>query len=142
MPPPTMMRTIEQAISDLILSNKAITVANAFPVYMRLAGFNSLCDEAVMSFEHAMDKYPAKPPKARATFIKEVKELRDGYWLDKLGGTPSDFCGGFCGGCSRCNEHMASLVTLGILEGDVQVTYTPLKKRLRTCLSLFLLNSG
>jgi hypothetical protein len=131
-----VMRTIAQAIYDLIVSNKAITVANTFPVYMRLAGFNALCDEAVMSFEHAMDKYPARLPKARATFIKQIKELRDGYWLDKLGGTQVEYCGA----CERCSEYVASLVAQGILEANIQVTCTPCvpsKKRLRESLFCF-----
>jgi hypothetical protein len=129
-----MTCTIEQAISDLIISNKAVTVANTFPVYMRLAGFNVLCDEAVISFEHAMDKYPAQPPKARATFVKQIKELRDGYWFDKLRATQINF--EYCATCDDCNEYVRSLIAQGIFDANTEVTCTPLKKPLRVSLSL------
>ncbi|EGN97754.1 hypothetical protein SERLA73DRAFT_182486 [Serpula lacrymans var. lacrymans S7.3] len=97
---------IECALNDLVVSNKAITVANAFPVYMRVAGFTEVCHEAVTSFEHAMDKYPLITSKSPVVSAKQMRDLIQEYWLEKLGMFAKDLGGKLCS-CAVCGKEIA-----------------------------------
>ncbi|KDQ51546.1 hypothetical protein JAAARDRAFT_40996 [Jaapia argillacea MUCL 33604] len=81
------MRTnIERVISSLLQNGKPITLSTTFPAYMSMAGFGTtLCAEALVAFEHAMDKHPAKTNAARAVYAEEIRQLKKEYFLDKLG---------------------------------------------------------
>ncbi|KAH7913371.1 hypothetical protein BJ138DRAFT_1099552 [Hygrophoropsis aurantiaca] len=80
-----MQSNIEQAFSDLIISEIPITIEGLFLAYVRAAGFTEPCQEAATSFEHALDKYPSRPPKSHAVSDKKLRELMISYWTQKLG---------------------------------------------------------
>ncbi|KAH7927652.1 hypothetical protein BV22DRAFT_1084656 [Leucogyrophana mollusca] len=97
-----MQSNIERALSDLVVLKQPITVANAFPAYMRIAGFTEVCNEAITSFEHAMDKYPSRAPKSHIVPAKKIRELMTEYWTDKLGvGTTAMICP-----CASCGQRI------------------------------------
>ena len=93
-----MLSNIEQAVTSLLASNKAITVSNVFSAYMTIAGIRELdTDSAVATFERAMDKHAPRPAVVQSPMIVQ---LRNQYWYTKLGG-----CGkgeGMCQQCGRC----------------------------------------
>ncbi|KIJ60301.1 hypothetical protein HYDPIDRAFT_32421 [Hydnomerulius pinastri MD-312] len=98
-----MMRTnIERALNDLIVSEKDITIANALPAYLRVAGFSEVSHDSLTSFEHAMDKYPMPPSKSRVISEKKILELMTEYWSDKLGVMRAFVCP-----CSGCGTRVA-----------------------------------
>jgi hypothetical protein len=90
------MRTnIERAINDLILSDKDITLANALPAYLREAGFKKMTVDALVAFEHALDKYPTRPDASRAVFVKGISGITTEYWASKynaLANIPCSYC--------------------------------------------------
>lgn len=93
------MRTnIERAINDLILSNKDITLENALPAYIVEAGFEKMSADALIAFEHALDKYPTRRDKSRAVFVNGISRITTEYWsnksavLDDIGCTYCDAC--------------------------------------------------
>jgi len=85
-----MYSNIDQAILSLLTANKDITVANALPAYMSVAGFTGLCDDAIISFERALEKYPVSASRERVASMKDISKLRKMYWLDKWGITEAD----------------------------------------------------
>ncbi|KAF8546910.1 hypothetical protein OG21DRAFT_1517776 [Imleria badia] len=90
------MRTnIEHAIHELILSNKDITLANALPAYLRVAGFKKISPDALIAFEHALDKYPTRTEASRADFVKGIYGISTEYWTSKyntLAIIPCTYC--------------------------------------------------
>ncbi|KAF9268475.1 hypothetical protein L218DRAFT_1072973 [Marasmius fiardii PR-910] len=110
-----LRRSIDQAIHEASLSNShaEITVSTLFPIYIRIAGFDDFCPEAIVAFEHAMDKAPIQvqvavnvrskstegvsgrpikeefqgtKTKAMRSVQSVITKLREEYWLNKLGG--------------------------------------------------------
>ena len=100
-----MRTTIERAINDLILSNKDITLANALPAYLQEAGFKEMTVDALIAFEHALDKYPTCPDASRAVFVEGVSGITAEYWTRKynaLADIP----------CSHCDTHACRVFNL------------------------------
>ncbi|KAF9465789.1 hypothetical protein BDZ94DRAFT_1253173 [Collybia nuda] len=93
-----MLSNIEQAVIDLLNQKKPITVPNVFSTYMRIAGIdvNSI-DDAVITFERAMDKHAVRPDVIQSPMIVE---LRNQYWFNKLGGCKAG--SGVCHTCESC----------------------------------------
>lgn len=92
-----MLSNIEQAVIDLLDQEKPITVSNVFSTYMRIAGLDvNFIDEAIITFERAMDKHAARPDVVQSPMIVE---LRNQYWYTKLGG-----CKGGSGVCHTCGH--------------------------------------
>jgi hypothetical protein len=75
---PSRSRSIDLAIHEVTQSLQSITVSTVLPIYLRVAGFESLCPEAIIAFEHAMDKGRLSD--------SQSQRLRDEYWMSKLGG--------------------------------------------------------
>lgn len=93
-----MLSNIEQAVVDLLDQEKPITVTSVFSAYMRIAGLDvNFIDEAVITFERAMDKHAARPDVIQSPMIVE---LRNQYWYTKLGGCKSG--NGVCHTCEQC----------------------------------------
>ncbi|KAK7036525.1 hypothetical protein VNI00_011722 [Paramarasmius palmivorus] len=75
---PGRSRSIDLAIHEVTQSLQSITVSTVLPIYLRVAGFESLCPEAIVAFEHAMDKGRLSD--------SQSQRLRNEYWMSKLGG--------------------------------------------------------
>ncbi|KAI3612068.1 hypothetical protein WG66_016094 [Moniliophthora roreri] len=75
---PSRSRSIDLAIHEVTRSLQNITVSTVLPIYIRVAGFDSFCPEAIIAFEHAMDKGRLSD--------SQFQRLRDEYWMNKLGG--------------------------------------------------------
>ncbi|KAF5344375.1 hypothetical protein D9758_013239 [Tetrapyrgos nigripes] len=108
----TRSTSIHKAISQALSASepKSITVAHILPIYIRFAGFDKLCHDALVAFEHAMEKgrvvgssitppdatdgddihqaYPDLVKGMLNTWQLEaaVIKLREEYWKKKLGG--------------------------------------------------------
>ncbi|KAI0917707.1 hypothetical protein AcW1_007158 [Taiwanofungus camphoratus] len=94
-----MATNIEQAISTLFLHNRPLTLTNVLRAYFAIAGFIepdatdiTVPHEALVAFEHAMDKEPAlsrtvSPDGAfhKRLYTAEISELRKEYWQSRLG---------------------------------------------------------
>lgn len=97
-----MCTTIEKALQSLIKADQPLTVVNVLSAYLELAGFavtdrNTVSADAIVAFEHALDKHPAPPPPRKTKSGKliptketprwscEVAKLRDEYWKDRSG---------------------------------------------------------
>lgn len=87
-----MLSTLEQAINSLHTSKQPITVRNAIAAYLSVGGFSGtdVCvEDAVVAFEHALDKHPLPPMDSSTTyhrqFVLEVDVLRKKYWTEKSG---------------------------------------------------------
>ncbi|CAL1713812.1 unnamed protein product [Somion occarium] len=118
-----MSTTIERALTSLVRAQQPITVVNVLSAYLQIAGFatepSAASEDAILAFEHALDKHPAPPPMrttrngkivpssnvpatGRRKYSADVARLREEYWKDKLGKsaklkcTCAD-CGGFVG---------------------------------------------
>ncbi|KAL0577686.1 hypothetical protein V5O48_004290 [Marasmius crinis-equi] len=91
-----LRRSIDQAIQQASLSKplQQITVSNLLPIYIRVAGFESLCPDALAAFERAMDK-----AKAEMEMETVIAKLRDEYWMNKLGGCKGKERVCQCSGC-------------------------------------------
>jgi hypothetical protein len=107
---PTRSTSIHQAISHALTASEPIpiTVSHILPLYIRFAGFDKLCHDALVAFEHAMEKgrvvgSSITPPDSDQTDLQAhptlvmgmldawqvevaVVKLRDEYWKRKLGG--------------------------------------------------------
>jgi hypothetical protein len=93
-----MLSNIEQAVVDLLDREKAITVPNVFSAYMQIAGLDvDAIEEAVITFERAMDKHAVRPDAVQSPMIVE---LRNQYWYTKLGGCKDGE--GVCHTCESC----------------------------------------
>lgn len=92
-----MVRTptnIDQAIGELTASAQSVTVSAILPVYIRIAGYTTLCDDAIIAFERAIEKIRDD----EATSL--AQKLRNDYWCDKLGGRKNGE--GVCVTCPGC----------------------------------------
>ncbi|OBZ71393.1 hypothetical protein A0H81_08889 [Grifola frondosa] len=110
-----MSINIENAISSLIQSNQPVTISNVITMYLYVTGsVDLLADEAshhqaVIAFEHAMDKYPMISC-TEATILKtrlysaEVSQLRRQYWKEVVGNM-----NGFRCQCESCGQYYASI---------------------------------
>ena len=98
-----MLSNIEQAITSLIASNKAITISNIFSAYLTIAGIRELDTHSmVATFECAMDKHAPCPAVIQSPMIVQ---LRNQYWYSKLGGYGKDsaiMCRKCCHGGHHC----------------------------------------
>lgn len=102
------MRTnIERAINDLILSNKDITLANALPAYLREAGFEKTSPDALVAFEHALDKYPMRRDESCAVLVKGISKITKEYWSSK----PAMLADIRCKYCDTCACRLFDLRT-------------------------------
>jgi hypothetical protein len=110
-----MQTNLEQAIATVVHSSRSVTLANTFPAYMQAAGFaflddpkgfpvssatyeclapaaqrqlfsTSVCGDALVSFERAMDKQPLG---GRRKYVAEISKLREEYWKAFHGGKGS-----------------------------------------------------
>jgi hypothetical protein len=110
-----MQTNLEQAIATVVHSSRSVTLANTFPAYMQAAGFKfladpkvfpvssaeyeslapaaqwqlfstSVCGDALISFERAMDKQPLG---GRREYVAEIRKLREEYWKAFHGSTGS-----------------------------------------------------
>ena len=106
-----MSTTIEKALQSLNKADQPLTVDNVLSAYLELAGFTksergAVSADAILAFEHALDKHPAPPSPRRtksgkliipcldslssqelggwARWSYEVAKLRDEYWKDRL----------------------------------------------------------
>lgn len=117
-----MHSNIEQAVADVVVANKPVTVANTFPIYMRVAGFGALCEEAIVAFEHALDKHPMRSLKAHIPYTNAILRLRSEYWYDKLG---SDAIECLDESCVECRRAGISIVDgQMVLDDDAEVEKT------------------
>lgn len=99
-----MHSNIERAVADIITANKAVTVANIFPIYIRVAGFDTVCDEAVIAFEHALDKHPLPSAEAPVQYANAISKLTSEYWCQKLGVTGAACQDKQCVFCRNCGR--------------------------------------
>lgn len=137
-----MLTTLEQAISALHISKQPITVRNAIAAYFNVAGFNGsdVCvEDAVVAFEHALDKHPLPPACAslacRRQFVPEVDRLRKEYWTERSG---CFHC--VCGkcGCPVVPKELAAR-TEELTQGRIPPAKRPAarKRTFGLCLSFF-----
>ncbi|KAL0061463.1 hypothetical protein AAF712_011686 [Marasmius tenuissimus] len=91
-----LRRSIDQALEQASVRSplQKITVSTLLPIYIRIAGFESLCPDAILAFERAMDK-----AKLEMEMESIVTKLRDEYWLSKLGGCKGKEKVCQCSGC-------------------------------------------
>ncbi|KAK7676470.1 hypothetical protein QCA50_020544 [Cerrena zonata] len=115
-----MCTTIEKALQSLLKAEQPLTVANVLSAYLEIAGFtttnpDTVSEDAIMAFEHALDKHPAPPPPRKTKSGKliprketqrwsfEVAKLRDEYWIDRLGVKSCAKCK-----CRKCGRYIGS----------------------------------
>lgn len=100
-----MHTNIEHAIDDLILSNKDITLANTLPAYLRVAGFK-MSPDALIAFEHALDKYPTHTGGSRAVFVKGISGVSTEYWSSEYKALAIP--------CPCCDTHACQIFNLRV----------------------------
>ncbi|KAK7441555.1 hypothetical protein VKT23_016548 [Stygiomarasmius scandens] len=111
--------SIHQAITLALNTSEPITVSHILPLYVHFAGFDDICPDAVVAFEHAMEKGRViEASSTDATNDQEhefamgrvavempvelaVVKLRNEYWAEKLGKTKDEK--GSCRVCT-CEE--------------------------------------
>ncbi|THU99591.1 hypothetical protein K435DRAFT_490973 [Dendrothele bispora CBS 962.96] len=104
--------SIHRAITQALSASEPITVSHILPIYTYFAGFDSICPDAIVAFEHAMDKGRVvgavssqgmeTPTNSRnrelvfeqvileASVEQAVVKLRNEYWKEKLGRTKKE----------------------------------------------------
>ena len=100
-----MRSNIEQAVADVIASNKEVALANVFDAYTRIAGLAYESVDAVTAFERALDKHPDSRAKRDSESGRFVVEVRRDY-LRKMfanGAKPP-----ICSCCADLMKHMMS----------------------------------
>lgn len=98
-----MRSNIEQAVADVIASNKEVALANVFDAYTRIAGLAYESVDAVTAFERALDKHPDSREKRDSESAQFVVEVRRDY-LRKMfakGAKPPT-----CACCADLMQHM------------------------------------
>ncbi|KAH0832262.1 hypothetical protein J3R83DRAFT_13248 [Lanmaoa asiatica] len=95
-----MCTNIERAINDLILSDKDVTLANALPAYLQEAGFKKMSPDALIAFEHALDKYPMHRDESRAVLARCISRIATEYWSSKPD-ILADICRTHCDACAH-----------------------------------------
>ena len=98
-----MRSNIEQAVADVIASNKEVALANVFDAYTRIAGLAYESVDAVTAFERALDKHPDSREKRDSESAQFVVEVRRDY-LRKMfanGAKPPT-----CSCCADLMQHM------------------------------------
>ncbi|GBE85087.1 hypothetical protein BKA93DRAFT_783952 [Sparassis latifolia] len=105
-----MPTSLELAISSVISSQKSLSVPNVLAAYLHTTGFlpepdlthcgGAVAHEALVAFEHALDKQPA-PPRSRV-HAAEIDDVRKRYWLSRLGNEAPNRCT-----CPSCGKTVA-----------------------------------
>ena len=101
----TMSRSIELAVQSLLSKQEPITVGNAITAYLHVANLydeqsDAHIHDALVAFEHALDKQPVFNPGDKDTtchhrpYLAEVAQLRRDYWTERLRDTKCT--------CGRC----------------------------------------
>ncbi|KAJ3536206.1 hypothetical protein NM688_g6868 [Phlebia brevispora] len=113
-----MTRSIERAIDALVARQEPITVQNVITAYFHVVNFSGggvQLDEAMLAFEHALDKHPLPVSADGASYcyrpyVDEVDRLRRDYWAERMGGAKCT-----CGkcGCPIFEEQQLSQSTHG-----------------------------
>ncbi|PCH40549.1 hypothetical protein WOLCODRAFT_99053 [Wolfiporia cocos MD-104 SS10] len=103
-----MSSNIEQAIHNALTDALELTVPNVLVAYLRILGYalpsgasTPIPHEALVAFEHALDKEPAGAL-GRRMYTAEVARLRREYWKERIG-VPA---GGRCT-CPACGKTVA-----------------------------------
>lgn len=82
-----MPTNLELAVANLVSSNQDVVLTNLLEAYSRVAGYTEPCRDAVIGFEHAMDKHPqCIENTADSRHTKVIADLRQAYWSQQLGG--------------------------------------------------------
>ncbi|KAH9948311.1 hypothetical protein B0H21DRAFT_690334 [Amylocystis lapponica] len=109
-----MSTSLEQAISALLCHDQPLTVVNVLNAYLHATGFiasdatqATVGHEAVIAFEHALDKQPLYAQSAGEAFRQrlytaEVTRLRREYWQERLGAGAVSRCT-----CPTCGKTVA-----------------------------------
>ncbi|EED80550.1 predicted protein [Postia placenta Mad-698-R] len=98
-----MTTNIELAISSVLQRGLAISVSNVLLAYLRILGYAppdatdvSVPHEAVVAFEHALDKEPRATASSNAfrprAHLPEITQLRKDYWRERLAAPPAARC--------------------------------------------------
>lgn len=80
-----MLSNIEQAVANIVASEQEVVLVNVLDAYIRVAGFTHWSADAIVAFEHALDKYPDSAEKVDSVLAKLITELRQSYWYQMLG---------------------------------------------------------
>lgn len=89
--------SIERAITAVFNCDQPLTINTALVAYLYIIGEgeryvpgNSVPQEIITAFEHALDKHPAAPAqtsraRCHRLYVPEIARLRSEYWMAKSG---------------------------------------------------------
>ncbi|KZT12258.1 uncharacterized protein LAESUDRAFT_754745 [Laetiporus sulphureus 93-53] len=113
-----MPTSIEKAISTVLQQGEPLAVANVLVAYLKILGYMAPDDkelsvphEALVAFEHALDKEPALSLRRQASkcsvlcqrmYTAEITQLRKEYWRERLGFVAAARCT-----CPTCGNTVA-----------------------------------
>ncbi|KAF8651010.1 hypothetical protein AX16_004968 [Volvariella volvacea WC 439] len=107
-----MISSVEQAISDVISHGASINVYTVLNAYLRVSGYSTICEDAIVAFERALDKQTVFPTR---TYADAIVEIRNQYWTSKRGrlSTVEEEQGGYricecCGAAVPLNKYRVS----------------------------------
>ena len=126
-----MSKSIERAIDALVAKQEPINVRNVIAAYLQIVNFNGgdvQLDDAMVAFEHALDKHPIPLAGNNAVcyyrpYILEVDQLRREYWAERMGGAKCT-----CGKCG-CPIFEDTPPPIDAYDPTVDVPYGTIKEK-------------
>ncbi|TFK68445.1 hypothetical protein BDN72DRAFT_841834 [Pluteus cervinus] len=122
-----MSAQLEQAVAALMYSGTPIAVHTVLMTYLRISGFSTICHDAIVAFEHALDKHGDQPT---SYYTAAIIMVRDQYWFDKVGQIEEEHRHSR-GRCTCTEDELKQRVSRSVSTCDAEVSTSPEQRQRR-----------